>query len=61
MVDRRRRNSKGIRQAKRFNVIYEKNVKSAQMLEESLIWSRNGAPSRKGCVVDGQMTKAGHK
>ena len=25
------------------------------------IWSRNGAPSRKGCVVNGQMTEASHK
>ena len=25
------------------------------------IRSRNGAPSRKGCVVDGQMTKASNK
>ena len=25
------------------------------------IWSRNGAPSRKGCVVTGQMTKASNK
>ena len=23
--------------------------------------SRNGAPSRKGCVVNGQMTKASNK
>ena len=30
---------------------------SAQMLEVS-IRSRNGAPSRKGCVMDGQMSKA---
>ena len=25
------------------------------------IRSRNGAPSRKGCVVNGQMTKASNK
>ena len=25
------------------------------------IWSRHGAPSRKGCVVNGQMTKARNK
>ena len=25
------------------------------------IWSRNGAPSRKGCVVNGHMTKASSK
>ena len=33
---------------------------SAQMLEVS-IRTMNGAPSRKGCVVDCQMTKAQHK
>ena len=37
----------------------KKNVLSAQMLGVSLfIRSRNGALSRKGCVVNGQMTKA---
>ena len=25
------------------------------------IWSRDGAPCRKGCVVNGQMTKASNK
>ena len=25
------------------------------------IRSRNGAPSRKGCVINGQMTKTSHK
>ena len=25
------------------------------------IWSRNGVPSRKGCLVNGQMTKARSK
>ena len=33
---------------------------SAQMLEVA-IRSRNGAPSRKECVVNGQMTKASNK
>ena len=33
---------------------------SAQMLEVS-IRSRNGALSRKGCVVNGQMAKASNK
>ena len=32
----------------------------AQMLEVS-VGSRNGAPSRKGWVVNGQMTKASNK
>ena len=27
----------------------------------AMIRSRNGAPSRKGCVVNGQMTKASSK
>ena len=34
-----------------------KNILSAQMLEVS-IRSSNGAPSQKGCVVNGQSTKA---
>ena len=34
---------------------------SAQMLEVSLIRSRNGAPSRKECAVNGQMTKESNK
>ena len=44
------------------NVIdtYRKKSKSAQILEVS-IRSRHGAPSRKGCVVNGQMTKASNK
>ena len=25
------------------------------------LWSKNGAPSRKGCVVNGQMTEASNK
>ena len=39
---------------------YRENIKIAQMLEVS-IGSRNGAPSRKGCVVNGDMTKASNK
>ena len=43
-------------------VIYGENEMSARMLEVSLFCtSRNGAPSRKGCVVNGQMTKASNK
>ena len=34
---------------------------SAALLKMSLIRSRNGAPSRKGCVFNGQMPKAGNK
>ena len=34
---------------------------SAQMLEVSLLGVGNGAPSRKGCVVNGQTTKATNK
>ena len=33
---------------------------NAQMLEVST-GSRNGAPSLKGCVVNGHMTKASNK
>ena len=41
-------------------VIYENNEMNAQILEVSNR-SRNGAPSRKGCVVNGRMTKASNK
>ena len=41
-------------------VTYGKNAMSAQLLEVS-IRSRNGAPSRNGCVVNGQITKASNK
>ena len=50
----------GDRISRQFAVMYGKNVISAQMLEVS-IRSRNGAPSRKGCVVNGRMTKASNK
>ena len=36
--------------------IYGKNVMSAQMLAVSLPRLGTGAPSRKGCVVNGEMT-----
>ena len=39
-----------------FFVILGNNVLSAQLLEVSLTISRNGVPSRKGCVVNRQMT-----
>ena len=48
---------KTIKKFLRTSVIYGKNVMSTQMLEMS-VRSRNGAPSRKGCVVNGQITKA---
>ena len=48
---------KGIKGAFFFRVKHGENVMSAQMVEVS-IWSRNGAPSRKGSVVNGQRTKA---
>ena len=42
--------------------IYGRAVMNAQMLEVCVsIRSRNGAPSRKDCVVNGQMTKASNK
>ena len=61
MGGHRRSNGKGIRLAKSFYVIYGNDVMSAQLLEVSLITSRNGAPSRKGCVVNGQMIKSSNK
>ena len=38
-----------------------KNVMSTETLEGVPIRSRNGTPSREGCVVNGQMTKASNK
>ena len=38
-----------------------KNLLSAQMLEVSSLRNRGGAPSRKGYVINGQMTKASCK
>ena len=46
---------------KQFFVIYGRGVISAQMFGGVSIRSRNGAPTRKGCVVNGQMTKASNK
>ena len=43
-------------QANSFYVVCGTSVVSAQTLEVS-IRSRNDAPSRKGCVVNGQMIK----
>ena len=42
-------------------VVHGNNVMSARLSEEVSIWSRNGAPSRKGFVVNGQMTMASKK
>ena len=44
--------------SKQFYVTYGKNVTSAQMFS---IRIRNGPPSRKGCLVKGQMTRASNK
>ena len=51
----RRRNRTGIRQAHSFYAIYGRSVMSAQTNVGGVsVRSRNGAPSRKGCVVRGQ-------
>ena len=48
---------KGIRLAKPFHVIYGNNVTSVQLIVGNVYTrSRNGALSRKGCVVNGQMS-----
>ena len=52
---------KGVRLAKMFNVIHGNNVMSAIFVGGVSIRSRDGTPSRKGCVVNGQMTKATSK
>ena len=50
---------KGDKICKHFYGIHEKSVVSANMLEVSLLGvEMDGAPSRKGCVVNGQITKA---
>ena len=41
-------------------VLKKRNERGANVGGVS-IRSRNGAPSRKGCVVNGQMTKASNK
>ena len=42
--------------------VYGKSVLSTQMLEVSLLGvGMNAAPSRKGCVVNGQLTEASNK
>ena len=61
----RPRRRKGIRLSKRTRYQYAmyENVMSAQALEPSvsITRSRNGAPSRKGCVLNGHMTNASSK
>ena len=41
-----------------YSYVYGKALMSAQTVEGVSVGSRNGAPSRKGCVVVGQMTQA---
>ena len=41
--------------------VYGNNVKSAQLLEVSLLRVGTLLPSRKGCVVNDQITKASNK
>ena len=48
-------------QKKLMQYVYGRTVLSAQMLEGGSSRSKNGAPSRKGCMVNGQMTKARNK
>ena len=42
-------------------VTFGRNVLSARIFGGVSVRSRNGAPSRKGCVVNGQVTKASNK
>ena len=44
-----------------FYVVYGKSVNERPNVGGVSMRSRNGAPSRKGCVVNGQMTKASNK
>ena len=52
---------KGIRLGIFLNVIYGNKVMSVSIVGGVSTKSRNGAPSRKGCVVTGQMTKASNE
>ena len=44
-----------------YYVIHGKKRSERPTVEDVSIRSRNGAPSRKGCVVNGQMTKASNE
>ena len=58
---RRRRNRTGIGKANSFHIVYGRSVNERPNVGGISIRSRNGAPSRTGCVVNGQMTKANKK
>ena len=57
------RNRNGIRQTTCLNVIYgeQNNEMNAQNVGSASVRSRNGAPSRKSCVVHDQVIKASNK
>ena len=57
----KRQNREWIRQANRFDLTHGKTYKERRNGRGISVRSRNGAPSRKGCVVNGQMTKASNK
>ena len=51
----------GDRMSKKFECNIWKNRNERPNVGGASIRSRTGAPSRKGCVVNGQMTKASNK
>ena len=51
----------GDRRSKKFLCSLWKKRNERPNVGGASIRSRNGAPSRKGCVVNGQMTKASNK
>ena len=57
----RRWRNRTIGKANSFHIVYGRSVNARPNVGGISIRSRNGAPSRKGCVVSGQMTKANKK
>ncbi|CAM9881373.1 unnamed protein product [Sphacelaria rigidula] len=57
----RRLNRLGIRYVIFFVCNVWKKRNERRNVEDGFIWSRNGTPSRKRCVINGQTTKASHK
>ena len=51
----------GNRESKQFLYCIWKKRNERPYVEGVSIGNRNGAPSRKGCVVNGKMTKASNK
>ena len=44
-----------------FFLLNIRKKRNERPIVRGVYWGRNGAPSRKGCVVNGEMTKASNK